>query len=234
LLALAGCRRYPLTRRYVAPSEPTIRRIAHEIDADAADEQVGRWLREQAAAAALARSASAAEGDDHGLIGVAMDGKTVRNTVATGDPEGSEVKLFSAMLHSEAIVIAQLRVPDGTNEITQVEALLEDVDLAGVVVTGDAAHAQHATAAHLTQDRGGDYVLTVKGNQPSLLAQIIAVLPDAVPGSEHHVETDRSKGRIVRRSIWIAPATGVDFPGAAQVFRIRRDTFDATGNRLSK
>jgi predicted transposase YbfD/YdcC len=234
LLALAGCRRYPLTGRYVAPSEPTIRRIAHEIDAAAADELVCRWLRGQAAAAALARSASAAEGDNHGLIGVAMDGKTVRNTVAPGDPEGSEVKLFSAMLHSEAIVIAQLRVPDGTNEITQVEALLEDVDLAGVVVTGDAAHAQHATAAHLTQDRGGDYALTVKGNQPSLLTQSIAALPDAAPGSEHHVETDRSKGRIVRRSIWIAPATGVDFPGAAQVFRIRRDTFDATGNRLSK
>lgn len=177
LLALAGCRRYPLTGRYVAPSESTIRRIAHEIDADAADEQVCRWLREQVAAAALARSARAAEGDDHGLIGVAMDGKTVRNTVAPGDPEGSEVKLFSAMLHSEAIVIAQLRVPDGTNEITQVEALLKDVDLTGVVVTGDAAHAQHTTAAHLTQERGGDYVLTVKGNQPSLLAQIVAALP---------------------------------------------------------
>jgi hypothetical protein len=28
----------------------------------------------------------------------------------------------------------------------------------------------------------------------------------------------------VRRCIWVAPATGVEFPGAAQVFRIHRDT----------
>jgi len=234
LLALAGCRRHLLTGRYVAPSEATIRRVAHEIDADAADEQVCRWMREQAAAAGLARGVDAAAGDDHGLVGVAMDGKTVRNTIAPGGPEGSEVKLFSAMLHREAVVIAQLRVPEGTNEITQVAALLKDVDLTGVVVTGDAAHAQHSTAAHLTQDRGGHYVLTVKGNQPTLLTQIAAALPPAAPGSAHHVEEDRSKGKIVRRQIWTAPAGGVDFPGAAQVFRIRRDTFDHEGTRLSK
>lgn len=40
LLALAGCRINPVTGRYVAPSEPTIRRVAHDIDADAADAQV--------------------------------------------------------------------------------------------------------------------------------------------------------------------------------------------------
>jgi predicted transposase YbfD/YdcC len=234
LLALAGCRRHLLTGRCVAPSEATIRRVAHDIDADAADEQVCRWLREQAGAAALARGVDAAESDDHGLVGVAMDGKTVRNTVAPGDPEGSEVKLFSAMLHREAVVIAQLRVPEGTNEITQVAALLKDIDLTGVVVTGDAAHAQHTTAAHLTQDRGGHYALTVKGNQPTLLTQTAAALPPAAPGTAHHTETDRSTGKIVRRQIWVAPATGIDFPGAAQVFRIRRDTFDHAGNHLTK
>lgn len=231
LLALAGCRRHRLTGRYVVPSEPTIRRIAHDIDADAADEQVCRWIREQAAVATTAADAAA---DDHGLIGVAIDGKTVRNTIAPDGPDGGEVKLFSAMLHAEAIVIAQLRVPEGTNEITQVEALLTGIDLTGVVITGDAAHAQHATAAYLTRERGGEYALTVKGNQPTLLAQITAALPNAASGTEHHVSTDRGKGRIVRRSIWVAPAEGIDFPGAAQVFRIRRDTFDHMGNRLSK
>lgn len=38
----------------------------------------------------------------------------------------------------------------------------------------------------------------------------------------------------MRRAIWVAPADGVVFPGAAQVFRIRRDVFDHLGNRLSK
>jgi predicted transposase YbfD/YdcC len=234
LLALAGCRVHPVTGRYVVPSEPTIRRIAHGIDADAADERVCRWMREQAKAAAIAASSTTTGAGEHGLIGVAVDGKVVRNTVSPGDPEGSEVRLFSAMPHAEAIVIAQLRVPDGTNEITQVRALLAGIDLAGVVVTGDAAPAQHTTAAHLTCERGGEYALTVKGNQPTLLARIAAAPPAAVPGTEHHLDTDHGKGRIVRRSVWIGPAGGVDFPGAAQVFRIRRDTFDHKGNRLSK
>src|SRR5699024_831540 len=74
----------------------------------------------------------------------------------------SEVKLFSAMLHREAVVIAQVRVPDETNETTQVAALLADVDLTGVVLTGDAAHAQRSTATHVTIERGGHYCLTVK------------------------------------------------------------------------
>ncbi|MQA63420.1 MAG: ISAs1 family transposase [Actinophytocola sp.] len=234
LLALAGCRRDPVTGRYVAPSEPTIRRIAHDIDANAADEQVCRWLREQVAATAIAEDRDHADPDGHGVIGVAMDGKTIRNTLGPSGPEGGEVKLFSAMLHREAVVIAQLRVPDGTNEITQVAALLKDIDLTDVVVTGDAAHAQHSTAVHLTTERGGAYALTVKGNQPTLLTQIAAVLPPAVPGTEDHVEVDKSNGKIVRRSIWVAPADGVDFPGAAQVFCIRRDTFDHLGNHLSK
>lgn len=168
------------------------------------------------------------------LVAVAMDGKVIRNTIAPGGREGSEIKLFSALLHEEAIVIAQRRIPADTNEITQVKDLLAGTDLTNVVVTGDAAHAQDATAAHLTVERGGHYVLTVKGNRAALLARIAAALPPAAPGTEHYVEEDRSKGRIVRRAIWIAPADGIDFPGAAQVFRIRRDTFDHAGNRLSK
>jgi predicted transposase YbfD/YdcC len=235
LLGLIGCRPHPVTGGYRVPSEATMRRIAHGIDADTADERVCRWLREHALTPAIARTAQDATGpDDTTLVAVAMDGKVIRNTIAPGGAEGSEIKLFSALLHEQAIVIAQRRIPNGTNEITQVAGLLTAVDLTNVVVTGDAAHAQHATAAHIAVERGGAYVLTVKGNHPGVLAQIVTALPPARPGTEHHVTEDRSKGRIVRRAIWVAPADGVEFPGAAQVFRIRRDTFDHAGNRLSK
>ena len=43
--------------------------------------------------------------------------------------ENDKVTLFSAMLHREAVTIAQVRVPDGTNEITQVEALLDAAEI---------------------------------------------------------------------------------------------------------
>jgi len=47
-------------------------------------------------------------------------------------------------------------------------------------------------------------------------------------------DIDHSRGRTVHRQIWATDADGIDFPGAAQVFRIRRDVFDPFGQRISK
>ncbi|HEY1820578.1 MAG TPA: hypothetical protein VGG83_11685 [Trebonia sp.] len=50
-----------------------------------------------------------------------------------------------------------------------------------------------------------------------------------------HSATDRGHGRTVRRSLWAAPAgEGIDFPRAAQVIRIRRDTLDIDGALIAK
>jgi hypothetical protein len=219
LLAAAGCRLHPATGRYVVPSEPTIRRIAHEIDADAADERVYRWLREQALAAALARGVGGDTGD-RGLIGVPMDGKTIRprrrwrgETVLRDAPRrGDRDRPAGCPGRHE-------RDHPGGRAAQRHRPVRR-----GGHRRRRARPAHHP--AHLTAERGGGYALTVKANQPTLLAQITAALPAAAPSSADRIETDRSKGRIVRRSIWVAPATGVEFPGAAQVFRIRRDTFD--------
>jgi hypothetical protein len=220
LLALAGVRRHRRSGWCQPPSEPTIRRVVEGIDAAQADALVGGWLRER-----LQR-----RGATGVATGIAMDGKVVRNSDA-GD---GDVRLFSALHHDQAVVIAQVQVPPDTNETTQVAALFDGVDLTGAVVTGDAAHTQHATAAYLVEQKHCDYLLQVKGNQPSLLAQVAAALPPAAPGSEHHLDIDTGHGRTVHRAIWTAPADSVDFPHVQQVFRVRRDVFDATGQRVSK
>jgi predicted transposase YbfD/YdcC len=222
LLAPAGARTSPRTGTLQAPSGSTIRRVAESLDAEAADLLICRWLADRAAR--LSRTAQAG-----GLRGVAVDGKTVRNSGA-GESEAN-VKLFSAMLHDEAIVIAQLRVPDTTTEVTQVKALLDPVELAGAVVTGDAAHTQHATAQYIIE-READYVLTLKGNQPSLLKAVSDVISAGLDHG-HHVEEERSHGRVVRRQIWTSPSGNIVFPGAEQIFRIRRDVFDLAARLLS-
>jgi predicted transposase YbfD/YdcC len=219
LLVLLRARRSVLSGRRVAPSADTIRRVVESVDAEAADGLVCQWLADRAMALA---GADGCEGFD----GVAIDGKAVRNS--------GGVRLFSAMRHGQAVVISQIRVPDETTETTQVTSLLKGVDLAGAVVTADAAHTQRDTARHLVSDKQADYVLAVKGNQPTLLAQVHAVLPPAAPGSEDHVDEERSHGRITRRAIWATVADGVDFPYAAQVFRIRRDVFNLAGQRVHK
>ena len=108
---------------------------------DADDEQVSAWLRAEALARTIAQDPAGDPADT--LVAVAMGGKTIRNTIEPGGAEGSEIKLFSALTHSGAVVIAQHRIPPGTNEITQVRALLDGVDLRRVVVTGDAALTHH-------------------------------------------------------------------------------------------
>ena len=124
-----GCRVSPRTGLRVPPSASMLDRLPKLLDADELE----------AALSACVASAGRLEGL---LTAIAIDGKWLRG-VADG-----QVKLFAAMLHQEKVIIAQHRIPDDTNEITQVEELLDPVDLTDAVVTADAAHAQHDTAEY--------------------------------------------------------------------------------------
>lgn len=227
LLAAADTRRDPRTGAPAPPSRDTIRRVVEDLDGQSADLLVGRWIADRAG---RLRGEGGLDG-----VGLALDGKVVRNSGGGY----ANVTLFSAMVHGQAVVIAQTLVPDGTNEITCVPALLDPVEVAGVVVTADAAHCQDATAEYLT-GRDARYVLTVKGNRKTLLKQVKALLGqvglddlDGCDGADH-AEDDRGHGRRVRRAIWLVPADGIDFPGAQRVFRIRREVRDTCGRLISK
>jgi predicted transposase YbfD/YdcC len=237
MLAAAGARVSPPTRRRRAPSAATIRRVGCAIDTTAADALVCGWL---AGAAAAARAAAAAgqAGQDGPLgggvgclDGLAIDGKTIRHSAAPGG--GIDVRLFSALLHQEQVVIAQIEVPEDTTEVTCVAELLDAVDLQGKVVTADAAHGATA-AAYVTGKRGGDYVLTVKANRAALLGRIQARMPRPTDASADHTHEEVVGGRRIVREIWVRPGTGISFPGIKQVFRIRRQVYDLSGQRLSK
>jgi nitrogen fixation/metabolism regulation signal transduction histidine kinase len=56
-------------------------------------------------------------------------------------------------------------VAEDSNEIPAVQALLKWVDLDGSLVTADAMHTQTETSRIVVQEKGGDYLFTVKGNQ---------------------------------------------------------------------
>ena len=84
------------------------------------------------------------------------------------------------------MIIAQHAIPEDTNEITQVRDLLDPADLAGAVVTGDAAHVQRETARYIAgpaKDGGreSDYFLFVKGTQPGLQRAVYEAHPGRLP-----------------------------------------------------
>ncbi|MBA3489785.1 MAG: ISAs1 family transposase, partial [Longispora sp.] len=218
LLHSAGARLHPALGICSPPSRDTLRRLVEAIDANAVDLLVCRWLAHRIE-------------DPPEATGLALDGKTVRHS-SPEDPAGN-IQLFSAMRHDTAIVIAQVQVPSGTTEVTQIATLLDPIDITGMIVTADAAHPSTDTAAYL-RGRGADHVFTVKGNKPSLLTSICDRFTITTSSNADHTDTEHHNGKIICRQIWTAPASGIDFPDAHVVFRLRRDTYDLTGVRLSK
>ena len=85
---------------------------------------------------------------------------------------------------------AQVPVDGKTNEIPVAQALLPYLPLRGRVVTADALHTQTAFAQAVL-DQGGDYLLCVKGNQPTVQAHIqklVAAPPSCFFPSGHHAQ----------------------------------------------
>ncbi|MFV2128336.1 ISAs1 family transposase [Micromonospora sp. LOL_013] len=184
LLAAADARRHPVLGVRVAPGRDTLRRVIEAVDAAMVDRLVSAWLATRLAPPA-------------GGCGLAVDGKTVRHS---GGPDGVDVQLFAAMRHDTAVVVAQVLVPAGTTEVTQIRALLDHTEIAGTVITADAAHPSGDTATYL-RNRGADYVFTVKGNRPALLAAITDRLPAATPATSAHTDAERRSGYRVTRTI---------------------------------
>jgi hypothetical protein len=96
---------------------------------------------------------------------IALDGKTLRGS-ADGKVPG--VHLLAAYA-PRCGVLAQLRVDAETNEHKAALEMLGVLPLAGAVVTADAMFT-HAEVAQKILDGGGDYLLPLKGNQPTFLA----------------------------------------------------------------
>lgn len=222
LLGKLGARWDWFRSGYKCPSKGTIRLVLSGIDGDHMDKVTGSWLAAQSAA------------KTGGEWEIAVDGKVMRGAWTA---ENGQVTLFSAMIREEGITVAQVRVPDGTNETTRAGALLDSLPVPEgdpAVFTLDAAHTRKETAEAIRKRPGWHYVMTVKGNQPTLQRAVFdAVLP-FLKGKAHHVMEDRSRGQRKTWSCWTTGAGGVDFPGAAQAAVVIREVFEVSGDRIGK
>lgn len=99
---------------------------------------------------------------------VAIDGKTSRRT---GKLDATPLHLVSAFAAGAGLVLGQRATAAKSNEKTAIPELLATLALEGCIVTLDAMGTQ-ANIAQAIRDRGADYVLAVKDNQPTLAASI--------------------------------------------------------------
>jgi hypothetical protein len=137
-----------------SPSVATLHRVFKALDVAAFEHAVGAWL--------------AATGVQPGDP-IALDGKTLRGVHGAGLPG---VHLIGAHAHGAGAILAQVRSAGKGQEFAAVTRLLATEGhpgelLAGRLVTGDALLTQRTISAQIVAG-GGEYVLPVDGNQPSL------------------------------------------------------------------
>ena len=125
---------------------------------------------------------------------VAVDGKTLRHSFDTASG-ASPLHLVSAWACEQRLVLGQCAVDGDLNEIPAVPELLGMLALKGTIVTADALHCQRVTAERVI-DRGGDYVLALKGNQGTLHDDARLFLDDPLTPLASITETDAGHGRI--------------------------------------
>jgi predicted transposase YbfD/YdcC len=166
---------------------------------------------------------------------VAIDGKTSRRSHDRAEGK-APLHLVSAFATTSRLVLAQVAVGDKSNEITAIPelvALLGEKDgLKGALVTIDAI-ATNATIASAIRAQGADYLLAVKANQPTLLADTEALFADLKPGpGDIEVDYDKGHGRVERRELTVAREVDwlsgerrfpgeLRLPGVATIARVR-------------
>jgi hypothetical protein len=145
-------------RRGKTPTKSTYSVLFRRLDVVAFEAAVARWIT--------------ARLSDEEMAVLALDGKTLKGS-RNGDVPGQH--LVAAYAVAAAAVVAQLRVDAKTNEHKAALQLLGILAVKGRIVTGDAIFCQRDLCQEIING-GGDYVFTVKDNQPSLAIDIQAGL----------------------------------------------------------
>jgi predicted transposase YbfD/YdcC len=176
------------------PCQDTFERVFARLDPDAFERCFTSWTE------ALA-------GSSRGKL-VAIDGKRIRRSFAHAWDHSTATHLVSAFVHENATVLGQLSVDCKENEIVAIPRLLALLDLRGATVTIDAMGCQSEIAGQIVQN-GGDYVLAVKDNQPTLHDALRRNLDEMIlenfAGVRHGFAqtVDGDHGRIETRRVWV-------------------------------
>lgn len=178
---------------YGVPSQDTYLRLLALMDPAAFGRAFEAWV--------VHLWGAAAEGH------VAIDGKTLRRSFdrATGRKAVHSVAAFAS---ERGLVLGQVAVDEKENEIVAIPKLLQLIDLHGATVTIDAMGCQTAIARAIVEG-GGDYVLQLKDNHPTLRGQVAGFFADAqrqqralddpAPVLQEDVQVSADHGRIEQR-----------------------------------
>lgn len=175
------------------PSHDTIGRLFAQLDPEKLQSCFLSWIK---------TIASLTEGEV-----IAIDGKTVRHSYDKGKNKGA-IHMVSAWANQNRLVLGQVKVNEKSNEITAIPQLLKVLEIRGCIVTIDAMGTQKEIATTITE-RGGDYVLSLKGNQGNIHEDVRQLFDWArrnhfenIP-HEVYQTINKGHGRIEIRRYWL-------------------------------
>jgi predicted transposase YbfD/YdcC len=197
-----GCDRRTWLDRFLdldngIPSEDTFRRVLARLDPGAFEKCLLSWMQ-------------AVQGATEDRL-IAIDGKTLRGSYNKRDGKAA-IHMVSAWATENKLSLGQVVVDEKSNEIPAIPELLRLLDLSGALVTIDAMGCQKEIAEEI-REGGGDYVLAVKLNQPTLYEQVTEAIAegleqDAAQIDEHRTEeTGHGRQEIRTYAVFPTPET---------------------------
>jgi predicted transposase YbfD/YdcC len=200
-------------RLFLTPSGSLSRWLVPQLDACASERVVGSWVQ----------ATTVAPADEP----LALDGKTLRGA-RTAEQAAPHLLAFST--HHRQETFFQVRVDEKTNEIPVATQVLPTWPIRQRVCTADALHT-HAEFLRLMHQLQAETVLTVKGNQPTLSADLATYFADAQACYLQAETVDRHRGRIEVRPIKVSPEMNASlaacWPFVAQVAQLTRSVTKA-------
>jgi predicted transposase YbfD/YdcC len=191
-----------------APSHDTFSRLLRLMDPDAFAQAFAVF----AAGFAQALAERPSEGGDV----VAVDGKALRRAYESGQAASPPLTV-SAFAAEARLCLAAATPRDDENEIEAALRVVELLDLTDKIVTADALHC-HRRMAQAIRDRGGNYVLCLKGNRRHWRQKAREILAQVEPAMAEHSKL--SHGRDEWRRAEVVPAPKPLMPGHAAFLRI--------------
>jgi predicted transposase YbfD/YdcC len=179
------------------PSRDCIRRLLMALKPEAFQRCFQDWI-----AQAVRR-----DDDGSGRL-IAIDGKTCRRSHDAAQGLGP-LHIVSAWASEEGIALGQVATEEKSNEITAIPLLLEHIDLTNAVITIDAMGCQKEIARRIVEGGGGDFVISVKDNQPTLRETIEAHFKKHLERDledlryRSHETSEAAHGRIDERSYFL-------------------------------
>ena len=156
---------------------------------------------------------------------IAIDGKSLRGS---NTPSAhSFVHMVSAFACSSGLSLAQIKVDEKSNEITAIPKLLDMIDIEGCTISIDAMGCQKEIAAKIISKKA-DYILALKGNQPSLRLDALLMSKNCY-ADDDYIDTDGGHGRVERRRTRIyrdMSYVSHFWPGVSAVIRVDSLRYD--------